>query len=95
MLELVGAADGRLARIGCVPWAEMAARLDFARRQSVQEGNVVTESLFATDCIERQRVNLETQRLASLTGDFQPGVIGDRFSHPCRRGLLIWRRSKG
>src|ERR1700740_3638986 len=94
MLELIGAPDRCLARIGSIPWTEMTMGLDFARRQGVQKSGVVTKTLFATDCIERQRVNLEAQGLAGLAGDLQQRVIRKHLPYLGRRGTLIWRRGR-
>src|SRR6266404_3470659 len=93
VLELISAGNRRLPGIIGVPRTEMPARLDFTRRQRVEKAGVVTKSVFTTDRIQRQFVNLESQWLGGFARDFQHRVICDHLSYARRRGALVSRCS--
>src|SRR5579864_1643799 len=81
VLEFVSAGNRCLARIGGIPRAEMAERLNFTRRQGVKKVDVIGERLLTANGPEGKGVDGKAQRLAFFSSDFEESVVGKHFAH--------------
>src|SRR5579859_5038459 len=75
VLKFVRSGYRRFARVGGVPRAEMAARLDVAGWKGVAEADVIGERLLAANRCEFEGMNIELQRATFFAGDFENSVI--------------------